>query len=731
MNYELTGIAKTTANYINTTNQHVFLTGKAGTGKTTFLKYIVQNTHKKVVVAAPTGIAAINANGVTLHSLLHLPFGAFIPERITPPNTGSQVTTLLNLFSNVRFNASKRAMIREVELLIIDEVSMLRSDLLDCIDHMLRYLRKNRNEPFGGLQILFIGDLLQLPPVVKDSEWNVLSAYYKSSYFFDAHALREAPPIHVELDKIYRQTDENFIQILNRFRDNEQNTEDLAYLNSFYKPEVKEKSESGYIYLTTHNRKADEINANRLANLQSNLHEYKADISGDFPDNAYPTNPKLSLKLGAQVMFIKNDASGQGQFFNGKIGTVSQLRSSEIWVKFEDGNEVEVGKHTWENKRYKLNEASNEIEEKILGKFEQYPLKLAWAVTIHKSQGLTFEKAILDLTDAFTHGQVYVALSRLTSLNGLILASRLPEDSFERSQSMNAFMATKSSEDQLASKLPNYQKRYYAKLADTTFDFAGILYALSQHIQSFDKDESKSAKQEFLGWNRRFLESTLPLQKVGATFIGEVQRILTMEVYLPHLAERAEKAKGYFNKELEKLTDLLDEHQTDIKAKVRITEYKKELKALEQLYFNKKAEIQRFHLLVGNALKGKTLTKEEMLSSNLYKERKVEAVSKGKKSKTPTAEISFELYQQGKTVEEIAEARGLVPSTIEGHLTQYISSGEVDIKRLISETKLNNILSLITPETTGTQEIKSKLGDDYSYGEIRMALAFHNASHSK
>ena len=725
MNYELSGIAQTTAHYINTTNQHIFLTGKAGTGKTTFLKYIVQHTHKKVVVAAPTGIAAINANGVTLHSLLHLPFGAFIPERITPPNTGGQITTLLNLFSNVRFNASKRAMIREVELLIIDEVSMLRSDLLDCIDHMLRYLRKNRSEPFGGLQILFIGDLLQLPPVVKDNEWNVLSQYYKSSYFFDAHALRDTPPIHVELDKIYRQTDEKFIQILNRFRDNEQNNEDLIYLNSFYNPEVKEKSESGYIYLTTHNRKADEINYNRLKNLQSNEHEYQADISGDFPDNAYPTNPKLSLKLGAQVMFIKNDASGQGQFFNGKIGTISQLRSSEIWVKFENGNEVEVGKHIWENKRYKLNEASNEIEEKVLGKFEQYPLKLAWAVTIHKSQGLTFEKAILDLTDAFTHGQVYVALSRLTSLNGLILASRLPEESFERSKSMNAFMATKSSSDQLTSQLPNYQKKYYAKLSESTFDFSGVMYSLSQHIQGFDKEESRSAKQEFLGWNRRLLESTLPLQKVGATFIGEVQRILTMEVYLPHLTERAEKAKGYFNKELEKLTDLLDEHQEAIKTKVRITEYKKELKALEQLYFNKKAEIQRFHLLASNALKGKELTKGEMLGSTLYKDRKTQKITKDKSTKTPTAEVSFELYQQGKSIEEIAETRGLVPSTIEGHLTKYISSGEVDIKRLISETKLNNILSLITPETTGTQEIKNKLGDDYSYGEIRMALAFY------
>jgi DNA-binding TFAR19-related protein (PDSD5 family) len=722
MNYQLSGLAETTAHYINTTHQHIFLTGKAGTGKTTFLKHIVANTHKKTVVAAPTGIAAINANGVTLHSLLHLPFGAFIPERITPPNIGQQITTLQNLFGNAKFNGTKRAMLNEVELLIIDEVSMLRSDLLDCIDHMLRYVRRRTYEPFGGVQMLFIGDLLQLPPVVKDSEWRVLSEYYKSSYFFDAHVLKDNPPIHVEFDKIYRQSDEQFIEILNRFRDNQQSKKDIEFLNGFYKPEVKDKSEKGFIFLTTHNRKADEINDKRLNALKTDSVKFDSKIEGDFPENAYPTNQKLELKKGAQVMFIKNDPTGQAQYFNGKIGQISTLDKKEIWVKFEDGTEVPVSHYTWENKRYTLNQATNEIEEKVLGTFIQYPLKLAWAVTVHKSQGLTFEKAILDLSDAFTHGQVYVALSRLTSLKGLILASRLPMDTFERSDSMNSFMATKSEAKQLANQLPSYQKAYFAKLAENTFNFGGLIQTLTDHIQSFDKEESRSAKQQYLKWTQDLLEATIPLRKVGQIFSNEVQNILVQENYFDQLTERAAKAKTYFNVELDKLSEIIHEHQKEIKLKVRISAYQKELKGVEQVYFNKKSEISRFHLLVSNAQEGKSLSKGELYDSALLKNRSKEVLSK--KVKTPTAEISFELYDQGKSIEEIAEARGMVPSTIEGHLTQYIGTGQVDIKKLINEDKLKVILSLITPETAGTQEIKTKLGEEYSYGEIRMAIAY-------
>jgi DNA-binding transcriptional ArsR family regulator len=425
-------------------------------------------------------------------------------------------------------------------------------------------------------------------------------------------------------------------------------------------------------------------------------------------------------------MFIKNDPTGQGQYFNGKIGQISEIDKKEIWVKFEDGAEVPVSHYTWENKRYTLNQSTNEIEEKVLGTFIQYPIKLAWAVTVHKSQGLTFEKAILDLSDAFTHGQVYVALSRLTSLKGLILASRLPVDNFERSASMNEFMATKSEENHLTEQLPSLQKAYFGKLAEVTFNFNKLVQVLTDHIQTFDKEENRSAKQEYLNWTKELLEATLPLPKVGQIFSNEVTRILNEENYFKQLIERATKAKVYFHKELDKLSETIHEHQKEVRLKVRLSTYQKELKAIEQQFFNKKLEISRFHLLVNNAQEGKSLSKNEFYDIELHKNRSKEVIAK--KSKTPTAEISLELYKKGKSVEEIAEARGMVPSTIEGHLSQFLDTGEVDIKKLISEDKLKVILGLITAETSGTNEIKSKLGDEYSYGEIRLALTYYRAN---
>ena len=345
-------------------------------------------TYKNAVVAAPTGIAAINAGGVTLHSLLQLPFGTFIPEIIRLPASESRITTPQTLFQESRFNASKRKLIQELELLIIDEVSMLRADLLDCIDHSLRYLRKRKSEPFGGLQILFIGDLMQLPPVVREDEMNLLRQYYASPYFFDARALKDTPPILVELQTIFRQSDQQFIDLLNRVRHNEQTEKDLQLLNQHYQPDLDSTSLEGYVHLTTHNRKADSINQSRLRNLEGEDFTFEAHLEGDFPDSMFPTGEKIQLKVGAQVMFIKNDPSGQGQFFNGKIGQVSGLSQEEIWVRFEDGNEILAETYKWENKRYVLNKTNSQIDERYMGSFEQYPLKLAWAVTVHKSQGL-------------------------------------------------------------------------------------------------------------------------------------------------------------------------------------------------------------------------------------------------------------------------------------------------------------------------------------------------------
>ncbi len=422
-------IALLASKFINSTNCPVFLTGKAGTGKTTFLKEVVGTSHKNVMVAAPTGVAAINAGGVTLHSLFQLPFGSFVP--VNNPPGEYEITFELNtpksLLRGHQMNSQRRKLLQELELLIIDEVSMLRADLLDAIDTVLRHIRRQKNLPFGGVQMLFIGDLLQLPPVIREDEARFLSRYYPSLYFFDAKALQYEKLLHIELEKIYRQTDEKFISILNRIRENNLLESDLAFLNEHYHPLFKPAFDDGYIYLTTHNRRADEMNSNALKMLKGKLFSFDARVEDDFTDNLFPVEFTLQLKQDAQVMFIKNDYSGEQLYFNGKIGFVSVISDDEIVVSFKDGSpDATVERYTWENKRFFLNNETGEIEEKIIGKFIHYPIKLAWAITIHKSQGLTFKKAIIDVAGAFAPGQIYVALSRLESLDGLLLSSPLP-----------------------------------------------------------------------------------------------------------------------------------------------------------------------------------------------------------------------------------------------------------------------------------------------------------------
>lgn len=724
MRYTPGSLGQRAADFVNSTDRHIFLTGKAGTGKTTFLKYIVEHTHKKCVVAAPTGIAAINAGGVTLHSLLQLPFGTFLPERVPPADVNSQVTTLFNLFSRLRFNATKRAMIQAMELLIIDEVSMLRADLLDCIDHMLRYLRKRKHLPFGGVQILFIGDLWQLPPVVKESEWELLSSYYESSYFFEALALKSEPLIHIELDKIYRQSDEQFIGMLNRFRENKQTEEDVNYLNGYYRPDAEQMVQKGYILLTTHNRKANALNQKQLDDLSGKSVHFEAQITGDFNENQYPTSPTLSLKKGAQVMFIKNDPSGEKRFYNGRIGSVSQLESDKIIVQFEDGEEVDVSHYKWENKRYTLNKTTQEIEEKILGSFEQYPLKLAWAVTVHKSQGLTFEKAILDLSASFTHGQVYVALSRLTALDGLILSTKLPNEGFEASPSMKAFALTKSQPAELEHKLVADRKAYLQKTCLDVFEWKSFSKFFEVHVKGFDKQENRSLKQQYAKDAADMFHEVQNLSEIAEKFRLQLKGIFQQnEKYLDTLNERVSKAETFFGDKLKVWLNDLRVRERATTGKKGLKNYHTELKELEELTYQKLANLQKVSALVKALAEGKELTRKNVHHDPQLVQKKKEDLKKSKSSKTPTAEISYKLFKQGKNIEEIAEERGFVPSTIEGHLCQYVKLGELEASEIMDEKKLQNILQLIEPEPQPLNDIKSKLGDEYSYGEIRIALA--------
>ena len=715
-------IAELAAKYVNTTNRHIFLTGKAGTGKTTFLKYIVEHTYKNCVVAAPTGIAAINAGGVTLHSLLQLPFGTYVPENIQLTASASKINTPRTLFQDAKFNASKRKLVQELELLIIDEVSMLRADLLDCIDQTLRHLRKRKFEPFGGLQILFIGDLMQLPPVVREDELPLLRPYYNSPYFFEARALKEHPPILVELQKIFRQTDQKFINLLNRLRNNEQNEDDYETLIEHYQADLSEIDTEGYIHLTTHNRKADAINESRLAELDGETYSYFAEVKGDFPENLFPLPENLELKEGAQIMFIKNDPSGEGKFYNGKIGHVSRLEEGKIWVNFEDDHEISVQSYVWENKRYVLNKTTSEIEEKFLGSFEQFPLKLAWAVTVHKSQGLTFEKAILDLSGTFAPGQLYVALSRLTSLDGLILSS-LPGRPPMLDPSLISFSESFQGTKELQENLGKDRKEYLREFAKRAFNFDPLLRELSYHEQSFNKAENRSLKQQYLEWTRSIINDTAPLKKTGDTFMVQIDQILSNEEYLPALSERLNKARGYFENALNGLIERFTNHQKQIKSESKVKTYLKELEELKDLYLFQIRQITKIALLVEKATQNGILTKSDLRASGSFNNLHIQVSKPTKKDKTPTAQISYNLYRQGKTIDQIANDRGLVKGTIQGHLCQFVENGELDVSELLSTMKLNSIIDAYHRGKTSSGELKDSLGDGYGYTEIKLALA--------
>ena len=469
---------------VNQSNRNIFLTGRAGTGKTTFLKYIRENCPKQMAVVAPTGVAAINAGGVTIHSFFQLPLAPFIPESGGTgfQNNDQEVSNKHSLLSRLRFNSEKKKVLQQLEILVIDEISMVRCDTLDAIDTVLRHIRQRPAERFGGVQLLFIGDMLQLPPVIKEQEWSLLSEYYSGQYFFDGKVLQEDPPVYIEFNKIYRQRDEQFIGLLNQVRNNELDGEGMKILESRFQPSFRRSKQDGYIVLTTHNNKAGEINAKELNSLSGKLFSYNAEVQDEFSDRAYPADEVLYLKVGAQVMFIRNDAAEKGKrYFNGKIGTVSKLETDKIFVQCDDEVEIEVQREKWENIRYTLNKSTRQLDSDVLGSFTQYPLRLAWAITIHKSQGLTFEKAIIDAGAAFAPGQVYVALSRCTNLEGMVLQSRVNSSSLFSDARIVEFSQRSASSGQLQQEFAIAKKHYQQTVLLSTFDFA-VTTKCKQHI---------------------------------------------------------------------------------------------------------------------------------------------------------------------------------------------------------------------------------------------------------
>ena len=529
--------------FLKYTRCNIFLTGKAGTGKTTFLKNFKKDNPKRIVVTAPTGVAAINAGGVTLHSFFQMPFGPFVP--------GSEAHSQS---SQRRFNREKINIIKSLDLLVIDEISMVRADLLDGVDAVLRRYRRS-NLPFGDVQLLMIGDLHQLSPVVKDMEWRILKQYYDSPYFFSSNALRRTEQFSIELKHIYRQSDSQFIDLLNGVRDNNLDISGFEKLNKRCNPEFSPDDKEGYITLCTHNRKADGINISKLHTVNSKKHTFDAVVEGDFPEHTFPTPASLDLKIEAQVMFVRNDQSPEKRYFNGKIGKITRITSSQIWVKCpEEHEQIVVEPAIWENVEYTLNQESGEINENKIGSFEQYPLKLAWAITIHKSQGLTFDRAIIDAQAAFAHGQVYVALSRCRTLEGLVLSSSLSPRAMKTDPAVLRFTETSQQNPPSPERLETAKIEYQQLLLLECFDFQRFRYLLGRlvHVVSSNPGLVQvTGVTDLAGLQKDIM---VEIHTIGENFKRQLQGMFKnfiLPTEDPEITERIVKGATYFQDKME------------------------------------------------------------------------------------------------------------------------------------------------------------------------------------
>lgn len=697
-------------NLVENTSRSIFLTGKAGTGKTTFLNNFVQKTRKKYIIVAPTGIAAINAGGVTIHSMFGLPLRTFIPttERIDQ----NIANNIYDLASHFKYRKDKLKLLREIEIIIIDEVSMLRADVLDMMDFALRHIRRNQ-EPFGGVQMLFIGDLYQLPPVVRDE--NILLNYYKSSFFFDCFALRNLPLITIELTKIYRQKDEKFINILNAIRDGDRKNIDFEELNKNYNPNFEPDKEN-YVYLTSHNRIADEINQKKLAELKGISYFYDAKIIGDFRENQHPNDEKIELRVGAQIMFIRNDASGERKYYNGKLAEITRLSKDEIWVMIDGNNEeYKLKTEIWEQKKYSLDADKNIVEE-VLGSFEQYPIRLAWAVTIHKSQGLTFDRLIVDAGKSFTAGQVYVALSRCRTLEGIVLKSKItPEIIFANNQ-VDSFQNSTNANDRVEEILEAEKYDYAIRRILMKLQPIWILKSLedwySVALLTENLDILK-AKQMYFSLNpelKKYIEIYNKFEKVIHTkvrkFIGGKEDWQEIE----------NKSKGaiefFFNNIHNEIFEELKQFYAETKGVKGLKEFNEEMKIFINDLEDYLNDLKNISLLDKALFENKT----QKVSTNI--------------AKIPTHMISYQLFEEGKNLSQIADYRGLTISTIYGHFAKIVEQKDVDITRIINKEKLQ--LFEKTLEQTENQEKtltewKNILPDDFEYGEIRLLLNYFNS----
>lgn len=654
------------------TNRSIFLTGKAGTGKTTFLRNLKYETKKQMAIVAPTGVAAINAGGTTMHSFFQLPFTPFIPT----------VQGRKELIEKTKMVGNRRKVIQELELLVIDEISMVRADVLDAVDTILRHFRYKYTEPFGGVQVIFIGDMFQLSPVAIEEEWRLLSSYYKSPYFFHSQVIAQQQPVYIEFDKIFRQTNENFISVLNQVRNNCLTPEGLSLLQSRYNPLFVPDKNDTYITLTTHNYKADKINAEELTKLKEKAHTFTAEIKGEFPEKSFPTEKELILKVGAKVMFIKNDSESVRRFYNGKIGIIQEFTDSGILIKCPDDDEpIELGKMMWENIRYSTNEVTRQIEEDMLGTFVQYPLRLAWAITIHKSQGLTFEKAIIDAGDAFASGQVYVALSRCRSLEGMVLWSKINPYSIENDREIVEHEKNKQAIEELEKQLNESRNQFRAYTLSQLFDFRTGVGHASRIIREVENIAS-SFNDDTLPFLKNILVQLQQLQEVSDKFQVQLNRIFNaIEVDEEYLTERLQAASVFFGEKMEYLIETFRQSPANSDSRDNAREYNDQLRA------NFAFVAQKKHVFVH--LKHPFTVEDYFSSKNTFvlPDFDVNAYAKTGKSKSVSSK-NLKLYYELLTLRnEICEPRNLPIYIVAGsdtllEMADYLPLTESDLLKI-------------------------------------------------
>jgi hypothetical protein len=784
--------------FIEKTDRNLFITGKAGTGKTTFLHKIKQESLKRMVIVAPTGVAAINAKGVTIHSFFQMPFGPILPNQIA--NTNQQR----------KFSKTKIDIIKSLDLIIIDEISMVRADLLDGIDQVMRRY-KNRNKVFGGAQILMIGDLQQLAPVVKPHEWSLLQQYYNTVYFFSSKAYQEANVVSIELKHIYRQKNEDFIKILNEIRTNTLSDASAEILNKNYNPSFSPTKEEGYITLTTHNNRANLINDSELNKLKIKSTFFKAEISGKFSENAYPNAERLELKVGAQVMFLKNDSSTDKRYYNGKIGIITAISKETVTVKCpNEPDEIVTEKETWSNINYSINEETKAIKEEMIGAFSQIPLRLAWAITIHKSQGLTFERAIIDAEASFAHGQTYVALSRCTSLEGLVLKTPITSSAIINDNTVSIFNESVEENHPDESILNESEKHFQLNLISEILDYQPLLYPITRLIDVFYNNRT-SIKGDVIDHLQTIKDDGIvALMKISNGFKNQLNT-LSEDNVLPEnssqIQERFIKAITYFlnttknsiqkpldtitfstdnkavkkdfSKQFDSLQEKLEEklfalqkmtkgfkvqeylqvranavlQKTEPIKKKKVASKRDPILALKLRELRdgiaKSLEIAHFQIFTQETLyalcddlprtekellkvvgMGKTRVSkygEEILEAiEVYcKENGINRLNEQKKEdKKPTKQISFELFKAGLSIKEISKERSLTAGTIENHLANYISSGDIDVLELIPLKRYKNIRNQVETagQVKGLTALKEKVDGSITYMELKMVL---------